>query len=57
MLDILKAIILDFQEVDLPFGVPRKVEVTSLPGEASCKGPATRTRISALLYPLLYAVR
>lgn len=35
MIDILKEIILDFQEIDLPTGVPRRVAVFAVAGKAT----------------------
>ena len=38
--DVLQDIITDFREVDLPTGVPRRVDVTTVPGKATvCIGP------------------
>ena len=40
MLDSLREIILDFRDAELPTGVPRRVDVTSVPGKATvCIGP------------------
>ena len=40
MPDALRDIILDFREADLPVGVPRRVDVTPVPGKATvCIGP------------------
>ncbi len=35
MSDLLRDIILDFREADLPTGVPRRIEVTQDPGKAT----------------------
>ena len=40
MSDLLRDIILDFREADLPTGVPRRIDVTPAPGKATvCIGP------------------
>ena len=40
MPDLLRDIILDFREADLPTGVPRRIDVTPAPGKATvCIGP------------------
>ncbi|MCL7488359.1 MAG: ATP-binding protein [Desulfobulbaceae bacterium] len=53
MLDILKEIILDFQEVDLPFGVPRQVDITSLPGKATVCIGVRRSGKSTFMFQLM----
>ena len=53
MADSLKEIILDYQEADLPTGVPRRVAVTSVPGKATvCIGPR-RSGKTTLLFQLI----
>ena len=35
MIDMLREIILDFQELDWPMGIPRRVHVAPMPGKAT----------------------
>jgi len=53
MLDMLKEIILDFQEADLPTGVPRRVEVASLPGKATVCIGVRRSGKSTFMFQLM----
>jgi predicted AAA+ superfamily ATPase len=53
MIDILKEIILDFQEMDLPTGVPRRVDVVSVPGKATVCVGVRRSGKSTFLFQLV----
>jgi len=53
MIDILKEIILDFQEMDLPTGVPRRVDVVSVPGKATVCVGVRRSGKSTFLFQLM----
>ena len=53
MVDSLKEIILDFQEAELATGVPRRLEVTAVPGKATvCIGPR-RSGKSTFMFQLI----
>lgn len=52
MIDMLKEIILDFQEVDLPTGVPRRVDVTPVSGKATVCIGVRRSGKSTFMFQL-----
>ena len=55
--DLLRDIILDFREADLPTGVPRRIDVTQAPGKATvCIGPR-RAGKSTFLFQQLHRRR
>lgn len=53
MIDVLKEIILDFQEVDLPVGVPRRVDVAPVPGKATVCIGVRRSGKSTFMFQLM----
>jgi uncharacterized protein len=53
MVEMLKEIILDFQEVDLPTGVPRRVEVSPLSGKATVCIGVRRSGKSTFMFQLM----
>jgi predicted AAA+ superfamily ATPase len=53
MIDMLKEIILDFQEIDLPTGVPRRVEVSNVPGKATVCIGVRRSGKSTFMFQLM----
>lgn len=53
MIDMLKEIILDFQEIELPTGVPRRVTVSSVPGKAMVCIGVRRSGKSTLMFQLM----
>ncbi|MEZ4599880.1 MAG: ATP-binding protein [Syntrophotaleaceae bacterium] len=53
MIDMLKEIILDLQEIDLPTGVPRRVAVTPLPGKATVCIGVRRSGKSTFMFQLM----
>ena len=53
MIDMLKEIILDFQEVDLPTGVPRRVDVTPVSGKATVCIGVRRSGKSTFMFQLM----
>ncbi len=53
MLDVLKEIILDFQEVDLPTGVPRRVALSSVAGKATVCIGVRRSGKSTFLFQIM----
>ncbi|RNA65168.1 ATP-binding protein [Prosthecochloris sp. ZM_2] len=53
MIDILKEIILDFQEIDLPTGVPRRVAVSPVPGKATVCIGVRRSGKSTFMFQLM----
>jgi predicted AAA+ superfamily ATPase len=57
MIDILKEIILDFQEVDHPTGVPRRVDVVPVPGKATVCIGVRRGGKSTFMFQLMRRLR
>lgn len=57
MIDILKEIILDFQEVELPTGVPRRVNVVPVPGKATVCIGVRRGGKSTFMFQLMRRLR
>ncbi len=57
MIDLLTEIILDFQEIDLPTGVPRRVQVSPLPGKATVCIGVRRSGKSTFLFQLMKKLR
>ena len=57
MIERLKEIILDFQESDLPTGVPRRVEVTHVPGKASVCMGVRRSGKSTFMFQRMQVLR
>ena len=53
MTELLKEIILDFQEVDLPTGVPRRVDVTPVAGKATVCIGVRRSGKSVFMFQLI----
>ncbi len=53
MIDMLKEIILDFQEIDLPTGVPRRVAVSKVPGKATVCIGVRRSGKSTFMFKLM----
>ena len=53
MIDMLKEIILDFQEIDLPTGVPRQVTVSPVPGKATVCIGVRRSGKSTFMFQLM----
>ncbi|MFH7320881.1 ATP-binding protein [Desulfurivibrio sp. D14AmB] len=53
MIDMLKEIILDFQEIDLPTGVPRRVAVSPMPGKATVCIGVRRSGKSTFMFQLM----
>jgi predicted AAA+ superfamily ATPase len=53
MLAILKEIILDFQEIDLPTGVPRRVAISPVPGKATVCIGVRRSGKSTFMFQLM----
>jgi uncharacterized protein len=53
MIDLLKEIILDFQEIDLPTGVPRRVAVSTVPGKATVCIGVRRSGKSTFMFQLM----
>lgn len=53
MIDMLKEMILDFQEVDLTLGVPRRVAVSSVPGKATVCIGVRRSGKSTFMFQLI----
>ncbi len=53
MIDMLKEIILDFQEIDLPTGVPRRVAVSTVPGKATVCIGVRRSGKSTFMFQLM----
>lgn len=53
MIDILKEIILDFQEIDLPTGMPRRLAVSPVPGKATVCIGVRRSGKSTFMYQLI----
>lgn len=53
MIDVLKEIILDFQALELPTGVPRRVDVVSVPGKATVCVGVRRSGKSTFLFQLM----
>lgn len=53
MIDMLKEIILDFQEIDLPTGVPRRVAVSPVPGKATVCIGVRRSGKSTFMFQLM----
>ncbi len=53
MIDMLKEIILDFQEMDLPTGVPRRVAVSKVPGKATVCIGVRRSGKSTFMFQLM----
>jgi predicted AAA+ superfamily ATPase len=53
MIDMLKEIILDFQEMELLTGVPRRVAVSTVPGKATVCIGVRRTGKSTFLFQLM----
>lgn len=53
MIDLLKEIILDFQEIDLPTGVPRRIAVAKVPGKATVCIGVRRSGKSTFMFQLM----
>lgn len=53
MIDMLKEIIFDYQEFDLPKGVPRRVEVMSVPGKATVCIGVRRSGKSTFMFQIM----
>ncbi len=53
MIDILKEMILDFQEFDIPTGVPRRVKVSPVPGKATICIGVRRGGKSTFMFQLM----
>ncbi len=53
MIDMLKEIIIDFQEIDLPTGVPRRVAVSKVPGKATVCIGVRRSGKSTFMFQLM----
>lgn len=53
MIDMLKEIILNFQEADLPTGVPRRVAVSPVPGKATICIGVRRSGKSTFMFQLM----
>lgn len=53
VIDLLKEIILDFQEIDLPTGVPRRVAVSPVPGKATVCIGVRRSGKSTFMFQLI----
>ena len=53
MIDILKEIIIDFQEIDLPTGVPRRVAVSKVPGKATVCIGVRRSGKSTFMFQIM----
>ncbi len=53
MVNMLKEIILDFQDVDLPTGVPRRVDVVPVPGKATVCIGVRRAGKSTFMFQLM----
>jgi hypothetical protein len=53
MIAMLKEIILDFQEIDLPTGVPRRVAVLPVPGKATVCIGVRRSGKSTFMFQLM----
>ena len=53
MIDMLKEIILDFQEIDLPTGVPRRIAVANVPGKATVCIGVRRSGKSTFMFQLM----
>lgn len=53
MIDMLKEIILDLQEIDLPTGVPRRVAVSKVPGKATVCIGVRRSGKSTFMFQLM----
>ncbi|MFN2269109.1 MAG: ATP-binding protein [Desulfonatronovibrio sp.] len=53
MIDILREIILDFQEIDLPTGMPRRIAVSQVPGKATVCIGVRRSGKSTFMYQLM----
>lgn len=57
MIDLLKEIIIDFQEMDLPTGVPRRVAVVPMPGKATVCIGVRRSGKSTFMFQLIKKLR
>lgn len=53
MIDMLKEIILDFQEIDLPTGVPRRIDVSKVPDKATVCIGVRRSGKSTFMFQLM----
>ncbi|MFO7606463.1 MAG: ATP-binding protein [Desulfurivibrionaceae bacterium] len=53
MIDMLKEIILDFQEIDLPTGVPRRIAVSKVSGKATVCIGVRRSGKSTFMFQLM----
>jgi len=53
MIEVVKSIILDFQEVSLETGVPRRLEVETIPGKTSVCIGVRRSGKSADLFQII----
>jgi len=53
MIEMLKEIILDFQEIDLPTGVPRRVAVAKVPGKATVCIGVRRSGKSTFMFQVM----
>ncbi|MGK2907113.1 MAG: ATP-binding protein [Desulfuromonadales bacterium] len=53
MIDILKEIILDFQEIDLPMGVPRRVDISPVSGKTTVCIGVRRSGKSTFMFQLM----
>ena len=57
MIDILKEIILDFQEIELPTGVPRRVDISPLSGKTTVCIGVRRGGKSTFMFQLMQRLR
>lgn len=53
MIEILKTIILDFQEIELQAGVPRRLKIETVPGKATVFIGVRRSGKSTYLFQLI----
>jgi hypothetical protein len=53
LIDILKEIILDFQEIDLPMGVPRRVDISPVSGKTTVCIGVRRSGKSTFMFQLI----
>ena len=53
MIDMLREIILDFQELDWPMGIPRRVHVAPMPGKATVCIGVRRSGKSTFMFQIM----
>ena len=53
MLEILKSIILDYQEIDIETGVPRRLKIKTVPGKATVCIRVRRSGKSTYLFQII----